>query len=188
MDILLTDIRRNSVLVILSEEKHENLRAIHGHCAHWHFKKCYVVNSIRGKSRESQGYPWTLGKPKSRWRYIIKMDLRLNMIRLAQDSDWWRALVSAVMNFWFHEVGQWDEQWHAGCIINRAGHVRSASQKTIMKEGGGTANRWLALVIRWRGESRRLGWIMLPRTMLPNHRSVSWKHLKPLTLILNAKP
>jgi hypothetical protein len=45
-----------------------------------------------------------LGRPRRRWEDNIKMDLRevgwggMDWINLAQDRDWWRALVNAVMN------------------------------------------------------------------------------------------
>jgi hypothetical protein len=45
-----------------------------------------------------------LGRPRRRWEDGIRMDLReiglggVNWIRLAQDRDRWRAVVSAVMN------------------------------------------------------------------------------------------
>jgi hypothetical protein len=45
-----------------------------------------------------------LGKPRRRWVYNIKMDLReigwedVDWIDLAQDRDQWRALVNMVMN------------------------------------------------------------------------------------------
>jgi hypothetical protein len=45
-----------------------------------------------------------LGKPRRRWGDVIRMDLReislgeVDWIRLAQDSDRWWAVVSAVMN------------------------------------------------------------------------------------------
>ena len=45
-----------------------------------------------------------LGRPKRRWKDIIKMDLQevgcgiMDWIELAQDRYMWRALVTAVMN------------------------------------------------------------------------------------------
>jgi hypothetical protein len=45
-----------------------------------------------------------LGRPRCRWKDGIRMDLReigfggVDWIRLAQDRNRWRALVSAVMN------------------------------------------------------------------------------------------
>jgi hypothetical protein len=45
-----------------------------------------------------------LGRPRRRWEDGIRMDLReivlggVDSIRLAQDRDRWRAVVSAVMN------------------------------------------------------------------------------------------
>jgi hypothetical protein len=45
-----------------------------------------------------------LGRPRRRWKNGIRMDLReirlggVDWIRLAQDRDRWRAVVSAVMN------------------------------------------------------------------------------------------
>jgi hypothetical protein len=47
-----------------------------------------------------------LGRPRHRWEDGIRMDLRetglrgVDWIRLAQDRNWWRAVVSAVMNLW----------------------------------------------------------------------------------------
>jgi hypothetical protein len=45
-----------------------------------------------------------LGRPGRKWEYGISMDLReiglgvVDWIRLPQDGDWWRGVVSAVMN------------------------------------------------------------------------------------------
>jgi hypothetical protein len=45
-----------------------------------------------------------LGRPRRRWEHGIRMDLReiglegVDWIRLSQDRDRWRAVVSAVMN------------------------------------------------------------------------------------------
>jgi hypothetical protein len=47
-----------------------------------------------------------LRRPRCRWEDGIRMDLReislggVDLIRLAQDRDWWQAIVSAVMNLW----------------------------------------------------------------------------------------
>ena len=46
-----------------------------------------------------------LGRPRRRWEDNIKMDLKevgcggMDWIEVAQDMDWWRTVVSAVMNF-----------------------------------------------------------------------------------------
>jgi hypothetical protein len=46
------------------------------------------------------------GRPRRRWEDEIRMDLReigwgsVDWIQMAQDRDWWRALVNMVMNLW----------------------------------------------------------------------------------------
>jgi hypothetical protein len=39
-----------------------------------------------------------LGRPKRRWEDIIKTDLQDMGLDVAQNRDWWRALVNTVMN------------------------------------------------------------------------------------------
>jgi hypothetical protein len=52
-----------------------------------------------------------LGRPRPRWMDNIKMDLQevgfggMDLIKLAQDRDRWRALMAAVMNFWVPQNG-----------------------------------------------------------------------------------
>ena len=47
---------------------------------------------------------WPLGRSRSRWEDIIRMDLEEigiiagNWVRSAQDRDYWRALVNAALN------------------------------------------------------------------------------------------
>jgi hypothetical protein len=60
-------------------------------------RKVYKV--LVGKPEEKR----PLGRPRRRWEDGIRMDLREiawggDWIRLAQDRDRWRAVVSAVMN------------------------------------------------------------------------------------------
>jgi hypothetical protein len=59
------------------------------------YVRCFV-RRIEGKR--------PLGRPRCRWEDNIKMDLQevdcggIEWIELAQERDWWRALVNAVMN------------------------------------------------------------------------------------------
>ena len=61
----------------------------------------------RGVYRDMVGKPEgkkPLGRPRSRWKENMKMDLQevgcecIDWIKLAQDRDMWRALVSVEMN------------------------------------------------------------------------------------------
>ena len=51
-----------------------------------------------------------LGRPRCRWKDNIKIDIQevvcgsMDWIELAQNRERWRALVSAVMDFWFHKM------------------------------------------------------------------------------------
>jgi hypothetical protein len=60
--------------------------------------------SVQGFGGKPEGKR-PLGRPRCRWEDGIRMDLReiglgggVDWIRLAQDRDRWRAVVSAVMN------------------------------------------------------------------------------------------
>jgi hypothetical protein len=61
-------------------------------------RKLYKV--LVGKPEEKR----PLGRPRRRWEDGVRMDLRetdlrgVDWIRLAQDRDRWRAVVSVVMN------------------------------------------------------------------------------------------
>jgi hypothetical protein len=62
----------------------------------WGNEECTLVGKPEGKR--------PLRKPRRRWVDNIKMDLReigwdgMDWIKLAQDRDQWRALMSTVMN------------------------------------------------------------------------------------------
>ena len=57
---------------------------------------------LTGKPREKR----PLGRPKRRWEDDIRRDLknvrinRRNWVALAQDKDYWRALVNETLNLW----------------------------------------------------------------------------------------
>jgi hypothetical protein len=70
----------------------------------------YTYVNILGAYRILVGKPEgkrPLGRPRCRWVYIIKNDLReirwngMDWIDLALDSDQRRALLNTVMNLWF---------------------------------------------------------------------------------------
>jgi hypothetical protein len=61
--------------------------------------------SVQGFGGKPEGRR-PLGRPRRRWEDGVRTDLReiglgcVDWIRLAQDRDRWRAVVSAVMNLW----------------------------------------------------------------------------------------
>jgi hypothetical protein len=62
-------------------------------------------NVYRGLMGKPEGKR-PLGRPRRRWEDGIRMALReigwgsVDWIQLAQDRDWWQALVNMVMNLW----------------------------------------------------------------------------------------
>jgi hypothetical protein len=66
----------------------------------WHAWERKVCKVLVGKPEGKR----SLGRPRRRWEDGIRIDLReiglwcVHWIRLAQDRDRWRAVVSAVMN------------------------------------------------------------------------------------------
>jgi hypothetical protein len=66
----------------------------------WHVWERNVYRVLAGKP----GGKRPLGRPRRRWEDGIRMDVReiglgcVDWIRLAQDRDRWRAVVSSVMN------------------------------------------------------------------------------------------
>jgi len=64
----------------------------------------------------------SLGRPRHRWKDNIKLDLQevgcgdTDWIKLAEDSDRWRAIVNAIITFVFHKmqgISQLAENWLA---------------------------------------------------------------------------
>jgi hypothetical protein len=68
----------------------------------WHAWKRNVYKVLMGKPEGKR----PLGRPRCRCEDGIKMNLReigwgsVEWIQLAQDRDWWQALVNMVMNPW----------------------------------------------------------------------------------------
>jgi hypothetical protein len=66
----------------------------------WHAWQRNMYRVLMGKPEGKR----PLGKPRRRWGDGIRMDLRkivwgsVDWIKLAQDSDRWRAVVNTVMN------------------------------------------------------------------------------------------
>jgi hypothetical protein len=64
-------------------------------------KKVYKILVGKPEGKRPLGRPWR------RWEDGIRMDLKeiglgdVDWIRLAQDRDWWQAVVSAVITFGF---------------------------------------------------------------------------------------
>ena len=65
------------------------------------------IGEVRGVKRVLEGKPdgkRPMGRPRRRWVDNIRKDLQvvrcgyMDWIGLTQDRDWWRMLVSAVMN------------------------------------------------------------------------------------------
>jgi hypothetical protein len=72
-----------------------------------HVARMAVSRGAYGVSMRKLKGKRPLGRPKRRWEDNIKIDLQevecgsMDWIQLAQEWDRWRALVNAVMNFFF---------------------------------------------------------------------------------------
>ena len=87
---------------------------IHDHAQMIHYEKYIQLVHRSARMGEGRCVPRALvgktegkrplGRPRRRWEDNIKMDLQEmgggceDWMELAQDRDWWRALVSTVMN------------------------------------------------------------------------------------------
>jgi hypothetical protein len=91
-------------------------RLIHYFCIDGKSRRMRWAGHVASMGEERKGYKVLVGKPEGkrplgrpgrRWEDGIRMDLRVfglggvDWIRLSQDRDRWRAVVSAVMNLLF---------------------------------------------------------------------------------------
>jgi hypothetical protein len=108
MEAVFTVIWRKLILALLSEENHENLRALDGGCVHCHMKKAYCGNSFWGKSRESQGFRGRLSslvyEASSYWQFFLRKIMKISEPSMeAMFTGIWRKLILVILSEENHE-------------------------------------------------------------------------------------
>jgi hypothetical protein len=103
-----TGIWNKFILLIPSEENHENPRALEGVCVHWPLKKVYTAKFTWGKSRESQGLGgslWSLAFEESLYYeiYLRKITRISGAQKKCVFTGIWRKFILLIISEENHE-------------------------------------------------------------------------------------